>query len=338
MTFAVQLVALLFIYISGAVDGTFTFLYLVGLEGVGHHGVTTFLADLTFSCGRYFYPRNNGEGSFIDKAYGYVAQGDSLENMYGMFRYYVEQGIVANKTHPELATIFFSSSFPRYSYTRHPTSWEQVKNDHNYDLEGIITNINQVTRNHPGQEVNIKFLYLEREPFHSVTAHCENDAACKPHAHYMSIFHHFIQEEYNITSSLYAQFERQKLLEKAKNMSSNSTKQLNNKRSGLWAKIVYEWFLVPEQCADLMSTIAEFLEWNADNNCDFETACAKIRSEAEGNKPRKHDGAINCDDYRYIHERNLTVDQIPLLKGSRQFKRGINETELMKWKNQCNDV
>lgn len=319
---SVALFALLFMSIVHIINSNFTFLYLVGLEGVGHHGVHFYLKDLAYSCGRYFYPHENPNfgGSFIENSVGkWNGEADWF-----FFRHYTYTGLqnapgsqYYNAKSSHIGTILFSSSFPRNNIVRAPTSAKEIKNNTHYDLEGIVKSIQQINRNHPLDEnITIKYLYLEREVFDTASSHCNFEHsvrnACFFHALYMSRYSEHIGREFDITNRL---------------------------EDNLWRRVYFEWFLVPEQCIALMTSLASFLGFDQDSpggqSCDFIGVCDKIRATSSGHifKDRSH---VNCSDYNFIMQHNVSLPGIPLLEGN--FVRGLNESLLAIRKKECNNV
>ena len=92
--------------------------------------------------------------------------------------------------------------------------------------------------------VNIKFLYLERNFFRTVLSHPSFDGGFEPHALMMEKYARFIRSEYYLTEA---------------------------RKPNLWRKIHYEWLqlLNLEQFGVLIIKLIEFLEWKDCANVDM---------------------------------------------------------------------
>lgn len=315
----VLLRSLLLLVFPRTVASSFQFIYLVGLEGVGHHGVYYFLTDLARSCDRHFVPEPEGHmGSFIETNLGTTEAGPDWD----LFRYYINTNVPEKKRSVlrRTGTLVFSFSFPRMNFTRSPVSLDSVKADGRYDLEGIVLNISTVNRN-KNKDIELKFLYLEREPYNTVTSHCsferdgqtnkrlERTQRCITHAHYMSIYNEYLEKEYETTRQLVP---------------------------GLWSRMYYEWFLDPSQCLTLVRSMASFLNWNTpDRPCDFVSACENIAQKTHPTTTSKH--RVNCEDYQFIKRQQLTMPAIPLLVGTENLTRVFNATEMLE-RDLCGEI
>ena len=206
------------------------------------------------------------------------------------------------------STVVFSASFP-YDWYARGHSLEGIKKKPYYDIEWIVRNIMQVNyRNHA--TINMKFLYLTRDPYDTVLSHCEfeihragynNDTKCVMHTEVLERYTRHIANEYNIIDAL---------------------------QPGMWKLIRYEWFLKDHQCAKLVTSLVEFLDWGIDN-CNIGHACAIINSK------RRHPSSrpLDCKDYRHIISTNLTLDIADLsVPGTLE---GVNETQQEVRRAQC---
>lgn len=267
----------------------FTLVFLVGIEGVGHHWLHPLLTEIALACGRNFVPEKDGGKMF-----------SSLETLFwkhddNSFRY------IMNHTffHKKNSTVIFSASFP-YNWFARGFSVKDIKKKSYYDIEWIVRNIKRVnTRNHIN--INMKFLYLTRDTYDTVLSHCDfevhragynNDTKCIMHTDVLDRYTEHISNEYTAIESL---------------------------QPHMWKQIKYEWFLWEDQCEILVTSLVEFLGWG-NINCDARSACEAISKK----RRRPSSRPLDCKDFRYIISKNLTL-LIPELPVKATLK-GANET------------
>jgi hypothetical protein len=158
-----------------------TYLYLAGVEGVGHHGVAPAIIRIAESCSRYviYQSPQLRRARYMRSAYSYE----------GYLRKYIKRqdyGV-------EDVVIFDDGSLPSgYDY-RH-ASPDAVKNHGKYNLEWIHTK-------NTALGIKVKFLYLDRNFYRAVSSHPEFDQGFEPHAQVLYSFMEHIQREYKIITN-----------------------------------------------------------------------------------------------------------------------------------------
>jgi hypothetical protein len=269
----------------------FSFVFIVGIEGVGHHWLHPLLTEVAWACGRHFVPEKSGK------------MFSSLETLFWQhddttFRYMMNQTFF----HTKNSTVIFSASFP-YDWVARGFSVKDIKKKPHYDIEWIVRNIRKVNMRNQ-ININMKFLYLTRDTYDTVLSHCDfeihragytNETKCIMHTDVLERYTQHIANEYAIIESL---------------------------QPDMWKQIKYEWFLRGEQCEVLVSSLVGFLGWGNTNNtnCDALSACEAIKKK----RRRPSSRPLDCKDFHYIMSKNLTLPipdlpvPVPLL--------GVNDT------------
>ena len=138
------------------------YLYIAGVEGVGHHAVSPAIVSIAQSCGRHVIYQSKflrrGQLSGNTRTFGSVLKH-------------------AKETRFRSKNILFleDSSFPN-GY---------------YDLEWVYDQVKAIP------DINIKFLYLSRDFYRTVASHIEFDDTFNDHALVLYDFIWYIHQEYN---------------------------------------------------------------------------------------------------------------------------------------------
>ena len=145
-------------------------IWLIGLEGSGHHAVEPVLLKLAEACGKSIRKRKESEM------------------------------LVQNKLHRNLANegpnILLASSFPCNGLRTAGNHWR-------FDIQSLTQRMNY-------SHIRLKYLYLDRDPVRMVTSHCDfatrnglhvprNSTSCIEHAKTLLYFKNHIEKEYNVT-------------------------------------------------------------------------------------------------------------------------------------------
>lgn len=153
-----------------------SYLYIVGVEGVGHHGVGPAMANIAKACKRtvmYEYdPLRRCQKTKKPVVY-YMKK---LRRLYSTTRQ---------------VQVIEDSSFPAGPNCRN-SSAKQKKNYNPYNLEWIYDQL------HQDGGVSIKFLYLTRDFYRTVASHPEYDGDFATHAKVLNDFVWYIHSEYKI--------------------------------------------------------------------------------------------------------------------------------------------
>lgn len=148
-----------------------TFMFLVGLEGVGHHAMMVFLPSIAKACKKSLNLDNNNIRVNINHR-----RKDLLIDLF-------LRG--AGKRDDFIAAVY---SFP-VSYCR------DVKFPM-YDLTWVLNATSGV------EHITPKFLHLIREPVDMVMSRANFDKGIKPHTHMMIKFNNLIKYHYNVTKTM----------------------------------------------------------------------------------------------------------------------------------------
>ena len=145
-----------------------------------------------------------------------------------------------NKWNNKIA-IIEDSSFPTGNRSR-VSSPAEKKQQRLYDLARLHH------RTRSAHNINLKYLYLNRDFYRTVASHPEFDGTFQRHAQVLSDFIGHLGREYAA---------------------------INAAEPGLWKQISYEWFIEMRNCTQLVSAIVNFIGWDG---CDIEQACASLRT------------------------------------------------------------
>lgn len=166
---------------TGNAINTLSYLYIVGVEGVGHHGVTPAIASIAKTCNYHvLYESETLRRSWFK----------SLPNTY-------KSTLEAYKRHKvknvNKILILEDQSFPSDNTGRVSTP-EQKKNTSAYNLEWLFNQTRAVG-------VDMKFLHLKRDFYRAVASHPEFDRGFEPHARVLHDYLLHIQSEYRTIDS-----------------------------------------------------------------------------------------------------------------------------------------
>jgi len=208
-----------------------SFIYIVGVEGVGHHGITPAIVEIAKSCKMYVMSQN----ADLRRA---MVLNVATPYLYALQR--IRDRPYHNKWNNKIA-IIEDSSFPTGNCSRVSSPVEK-KGLHLYDL----VRLHHRTRS--AYNINLKYLYLNRDFYRTVASHPEFDGTFQRHAQVLSDFIGYLGTEYAA---------------------------INAAERGLWRQVSYEWFTEMKNCTQLVSAIIGFVGWDG---CDIEEACANLRN------------------------------------------------------------
>lgn len=220
-----------------AVFNKITYLYIVGVEGVGHHGVLPAIAKIGEACNHFVIYEHKLLRSYQNSK--------NDEEFHSILE--VSKRVGSTSKH---VLVVEDSSFPSGNSLRISTHAEKRELG-KYDLYWIYDHITQV------KDIDVKFLYLNRDFYRTVASHPEYDGGFEPHARVIHDFIGYLGEEYQLIS-----------------------RHDNN----IWKQISYEWFLDMKDCPKLVSALADFIGLGS---CNIEAACASLSSTLKkgANKP-----------------------------------------------------
>jgi hypothetical protein len=158
-----------------------TFLYVVGVEGVGHHGVTPAVASIAKTCNYHVVYENS-----ILRRYQAKLLSKTYASTIMSHRHALNPG--TNKV-----LIVEDSSFPAGMDARNSTP-QQKKSLGKYNLEWIYDQA-VVAKASP------RFLYLTRDFYRAVASHPEFDHGFEAHAQVLYDYAQYIHSEYEAISA-----------------------------------------------------------------------------------------------------------------------------------------
>lgn len=262
---------------KGYQEANSTFIWVVGVEGAGHHALKPLLEMLAQITRRKVMFRGGGDRNFRNQFWfnHYLNRSDNLQNYWRNDinrRKGVKEG-----THTCIVEFV---SFPFEHECRH-CNIGTIKMDEHYDLEWVYKALHPLLEE---GEVRMKILYLERDWWSTVAAHevdlgaSDFDQSFRGHAAVMERYLHHIYNEYERIS-----------------------KYAPNERS--WAGVRYEWFSHETsgvKCDVLVRALFEFLEWPVTTE-EVEHSCEEIGIMFHA--PHKHE---KTKDYEHVMSLNHT--------------------------------
>jgi hypothetical protein len=206
------------------VKSSLNFVYVVGVEGVGHHGVTPALSVIAKSCGQLvaYEPRPLR-----------MARRDAAARAYStiLFRWGtgLHEGLPSFGTSKELrgVTVIEDQSFPTDGLHRNGSATE-MKATLDYNIEWVYARASLAS-------ANIRFFHLTRDFYRTASSHVEFDKGFRKHALVLKDFQEHIRTEYEAIEA---------------------------SQSGLWRQLHYEWFTEMRNCTALASAIIDFAGWD----------------------------------------------------------------------------
>jgi hypothetical protein len=155
-----------------------TYVYVVGVEGVGHHGVVPAIAEIGKACDYHVVYEHKLLRQFQNE--------HKVEN----FRSILEVSKHVKAPLPDVLVVE-DASFPSGGHSRN-VSYVSKKASGRYDLEWIYDQISAVGG------INVRFLYLSRDFYRAVASHPEFDGGFTSHAEVMHDYMQFIESEYKL--------------------------------------------------------------------------------------------------------------------------------------------
>ena len=242
-------------------ESRITFLYIIGVEGSGHHLLRPLLQHLAWITGHR--PLYGSTTPFHNELWfnRYLNQSQELRNFF-----------IDKVLHPKehVAVIEFAS-FPFENNCRSCTPGG-IKLDEHYDLEWLYNALLPLKRENM---VEIKFMVLNRDWIRTVTSHWPTlqttDGGLYQHAKYQSNFLNHIVNEFR-------RVEHTEVKMKTKNSLSHT-----------WIQVMYEWFSCKSQhfCRDLMTNLFEYLNWKVTDH-HIETSCSDLMKIFSNNGSHAH--------------------------------------------------
>lgn len=258
---------------------------MVGLEGVGHHGIHPALVRI-IQASRHICLGPHDCGSNGE-------QGELIHSfLTGRAKEFRQKLAIRNNFVKENTSAIFWASFPAGVYDRQRTGENLNGLPHMYDLNSFTETVIGMNNVEGSIPVKLKFLYMFRQTFSMINSHVLNELMFSETATFAS--HADVLSRYHGVLNLLFQ-------------------KTNPKLPNLWAAIHSEWFLVPEQCETLVTGIVNFFEWDV-IHVNVSKACERINAAMATNTFTKHE--INCTHYNSSLGMNFTMPSIPLIEGN----------------------
>jgi hypothetical protein len=159
-----------------SVQNEISYVYVVGVEGVGHHGVVPAIAAIGEACEHYIVYEHK-----LLRSYQYKHQSQD-------FRSILEVSKHVRAPAPQVLVVE-DASFPSGKDLR-VGSYAQKKAHGKYDLEWIYDEIHAVG------EIGVKFLFVSRDFYRTVASHPEFDNGFEAHAQVLHDYAWYIHQEY----------------------------------------------------------------------------------------------------------------------------------------------
>jgi hypothetical protein len=158
-----------------------SYTYVVGIEGVGHHGVTPALAVIAKSCGHHI----EYQPQFLRHAHGRAQSHSYSAYIASMVTWGKERTLGADKI-----AVLEDQSFPMDNLKRNSTE-EMKKATVKYNVEWLY---DQTVKT----GASIRFLHLTRDFYRTVASHADFDGGFENHALVLKSFQEHIHSEYEI--------------------------------------------------------------------------------------------------------------------------------------------
>lgn len=159
---------------------TVTFVYIVGIEGAGHHALLPFVTAIADATNHHI----ESPTTAFRRELWYSHYNKNTEHVQHHFLNYGKR-----IPHKNTAVLEYAS-FP-FENNNRLSGLGSIKQDEHYDLEWLYTTLRPVS-----DKVKMKYLYLSRDFYHAVTSHPELDGNFKQHAKGLETFLNHIYLEY----------------------------------------------------------------------------------------------------------------------------------------------
>ena len=158
------------------INNNLTYVYVVGVEGVGHHGVVPVISLIGKACHHHVVYEHK------------ILRGYHSSKNSSNFRSIMEASKHA-KAPKNNVMIIEDASFPSGLNNRFG-SHQDIKSTGHYDLEWIYNEINEI------KDIKLKFLFLSRDFYRTVASHIQFDENFEKHAQLMHTYTWYIHSEY----------------------------------------------------------------------------------------------------------------------------------------------
>jgi hypothetical protein len=270
-------------------DNQLIYLYLVGVEGVGHHALSPALKVIAESCGSHVVYQDRSLR--MSHLLNYSA---SFDNYIARLRY----KSVLPKTK---LLLLEDASFPSGLFADRNSSSAAIKRNNRYSLVWLYNRLIQYPF------IKVKFLYLSRDTFRTVNSHRHFDGSFEAHA---TVLQKFVQHLHN----QFEVIEQNRMDSNTGTGTGTGSMSLSSSSSPVWGQVQYEWltsaFLQNEAaCYNAVSTIATFLEFILED-CDLQHVCKGLAGVVR--KENQMVGLLNSNELAFVRNMNISLP-IPFL-------------------------
>jgi hypothetical protein len=158
-------------------NNSLTYIYIAGVEGVGHHGVTPAIAAIARTC--------NEHVAYHDP----VLKQAHINRNGTLFQHYLQYMQRADMANHARVTFIEDASLPTDNKLRNSTMAEK-KNYSAYDLEWPLDEL------HKFGDVKVRYFYLSRDFYRTVNSHPEFDRTFERHGQVLYDYVQYIGAEY----------------------------------------------------------------------------------------------------------------------------------------------
>ena len=162
--------------INSPIINKVSYIYVVGVEGTGHHGVTPVVASIAKTC--------NYQVVYENKELRAALSTRLPMRFNSLLNFYKRKPIAG----VDKVLVLEDGSLPTDKLFRNSTM-EQKKSTAKYDIEWIYDRTHDM-------DVNVRFLHLSRDFYRTVASHPEFDGGFNKHADVLHSFLKYIDSEY----------------------------------------------------------------------------------------------------------------------------------------------
>lgn len=157
-------------------DNKISFIYVVGVEGVGHHGITPAIATIGKTCNQHVVYKSNGL---------WDSQIHSEAEVYKNILHIMKR----TKFNSSNVLVVEDGSFPNDKTMRVSTP-DEKKSQGKYDLEWVFDQVEEVGG------IDLRFILLNRNFYRAISSHVKFDKTFQKHAQVLVDYSWYIHQEY----------------------------------------------------------------------------------------------------------------------------------------------
>jgi hypothetical protein len=203
------------------VNNQLSYLYIAGIEGVGHHRIAPALGAVAAGCGYHVFHRHK-----LLRKLQYTMHSKQFKEIV-MNTLHASNPHVASAKLSSKILILDDGSFPSGNIARNST-YAMKKAEGVYNLEWIHEQVRSIAG------VDLKFIYLSRDFYETVASRPTIGGEFLAHALILYDFIWYIHEEFDTIEA---------------------------KEPDLWRQIAHNWFVELKNCPKLVESVVRFTGW-----------------------------------------------------------------------------